>query len=129
MVALAAAIVLASLPFVVLGSMRPDEPASARIAPYVDAGRQSLLDHSDLIRNVPHHLRYAGARCSCNAVALLFELRLYPFFSASGAYRQRRLAAWPTRGFRWAFGVDDFNCSLRDDWVTELPWTSCQPAR
>lgn len=128
--ALVAAVVLASLPFVVLASMPPDEPAPARIAPYVDAGRQSLLDHNDWIRSVPHHLRYAGARCSGNAVALLFEVRLYPFLSASGAYAVN--GDWPPGehgGFGGAFDVDDFDRSLRDDWVTGLPWTSCEPAR
>jgi hypothetical protein len=127
--AVAAAIVLASLPFVVLATMPPDESAPARIAPYVDAARQDLLDHSDPIRNVPHHLRYAGARCSGNAVALLFEVRLYPFLFASGAYAVN--GDWPPGehgGFGGAFDVGDFDRSLRDDWVGDLPWTSCESA-
>lgn len=128
-VAFAAAIVVASLPFAGLALVQPDEPAPARIAPYVDAGRQSLLDHSDQIRVVPHHLRYVGARCSGNAVALLFEVRLYPFLSASGAYAVN--GNWPPgelESFGGAFDVDDFDRSLRDGWVNGLPWTSCEPA-
>lgn len=127
--ALAAAIILASLPFVVLAAIPPDEPASPRIAPYVDAARQSLLDHGDQIRLVPHHLRYAEARCSGNAVALLFEVRAYPFLSSSRAYAIN--GDWPPAedgGFGGAFDVDDFDRSLKDDWVTGLPWTTCEAA-
>jgi hypothetical protein len=127
---LAAALFLASIPFVVLAAMPPDEPAPPRIAPYIDAARQSLLDNGDQIRLVPHHLRYTGARCSGNAVALLFEVRLYPFLSSSGAYAMN--GDWPPGdhgGFGGAFDVDDFDRSLREEWVTDLPWTSCETDR
>lgn len=126
--AFAAAIVVASLPVAVVALVQRDEPAPARIAPYVDAGRESLLDHGDQIRLVPHHLRYVGSRCSGNAVALLFEVRVYPFLSASRAYAVN--GNWPPGdpvSFGGAFHVDDFDRSLKDDWVNALPWKSCEP--
>ena len=126
---LVGALVLATMPFLILVTLPPDEPAPSRIAPYVESARQNLLMHGDVIRSIPHHLRYAGARCSGNGVALLFEVRLYPFLAASGAYAIN--GDWPPgelEGFGGAFMVDDFDASLREGWVNAEPWGACEPA-
>ena len=101
----------------------PDAAAPSWIAPYVDLGRQSLLNNDDL---AGPQFRYVGARCSGEAVALLFERRSYPYLTHTGSIAVT--GRWPPDGpgsFSGALFVDDFDQGLREGWVPERTWVLC----
>jgi len=126
---IAGAVVLVALPLLFPATMPPDARAPARIAPYIEMGRRSLLNQQDHIRALPHRLRYAGARCSGDAVALLFDAWVYPSPGSSGAIAVN--GAWPpadARAFGGAYSVEDFDAALSEGWVTERTWHQCEPA-
>lgn len=125
---LGGAAVLVAAPFLTLAFL-PDAPAPARIAPYIEWGRRNLVIQHEPALFAAHHLRYVGARCTGNSVALLFELRVYPFLTTEKAWVAN--ADWPpadARFFSGAFSVDDYDASLREDVITDQPWGSCEPA-
>ena len=116
-------IAMGGVPFALSALRAPDEPAPSWIAPYVDLGRQSLLSNDDL--GGPQ-FRYVDARCSGDAVALLFERRSYPYLTHTGSIVVTE--PWPPSGagsFSGSLFVDDFDQGLREGWDPEQIWILC----
>lgn len=113
-------------PFLLREVKAPDASAPSWIAPYVDVARERLLDVDDL--GLPQ-FRFVGARCSGDAVALLFERRSYPFLSHAGSIAVTN--PWPPDGpgsFSGSLFVDDFDEGLRAGWDPALTWGECEAA-
>lgn len=78
----------------------PDAPAPARIAPYVDAGRDDLRANID---GLPPHLRFVEARCRADGgVMLIYEQWAPPYLTVPYAYVMS--GRWPPQG--WAGGAN-----------------------
>ena len=122
--AVAIPIALGPIPLLLSIVRTPDAPAPSWIAPYVDLARQSLLNNDDF--GGPQ-FRYVGARCSGEAVALLFERRSYPYVTHTGSIAMTE--SWPPDGagsFSGSLFVDDFDQGLRDGWDPDRIWLWCE---
>jgi hypothetical protein len=123
MVAVVAGLLL--IPVAARAAAPADEPAPSWVAPYVDLGRESLDDNDDSI--LPHY-RFVGTLCAGDSVALLFERRVFPYLTTTGAYAVN--GDWPPAdagAFGGALDVKDFAKSLADDWVPRQAWAACEP--
>ena len=123
---------LFAVPVLARAAIPPDEPAPDWVAPYLEIGRQSLIINNEGLGLA--HYRFIGTRCGGDGVALLFERRSFPFLTATGAYVLT--GRWPPAD-PGGFGggsldvesllVEDFDQSLRDNWLPRQTWHACDP--
>ena len=87
----------------------PDHAAPERVAPFVPAARDQLLDQLDPVARFPVYFRFLEARCSTDGsggIALLFEELRPPYLEPTIAYTTRRgLPASPEDAWSGGFGV------------------------
>jgi hypothetical protein len=125
--ALTVGLVLIVVPVLLRATIPPDDPAEARVAPYVEPARQSLLDNDDL--GFPA-FRYTGTLCaSSDLIAVLFERRSYPYLTSAGAYAVTRLGDPPESGMfgGGTFVEGDIAEHLREMMLPHQTWRECGP--